>query len=140
MTERRAFSRPVLAAIDESGYLKIRAGTDHRFIGIWAVVVNGRVFVRSWNDKPAGWQRVLMEEGRGAIQVGLRTLRIRPRHVRGDRLLQAIEAAYAAKYQTPASRYYVGASRRRGGGAAPRNSCLPEAQGTRQGLPGDRSL
>ena len=107
MTERRAFSRPVLAAIDESGYLKIRAGTDHRFIGIWAVVVNGRVFVRSWNNKPTGWQRALMEEGRGAIQVGLRTLRIRPRHVRGDRLLHAIEAAYAAKYQTPSSRYYV---------------------------------
>jgi hypothetical protein len=97
----------VLAAIDRSGYLKIRAGTVHRFIGIWAVVVNGRVFVRSWNNKLGGWQRALMDERFGAIQIGARIVRIRPRQTRGDRLLQEIEAAYAAKYRTPASRYYV---------------------------------
>jgi hypothetical protein len=105
--QRRPFSRTVLAAIDESGFLKIRAGTVHRFIGIWAVVVGGRVFVRSWNNKENGWQRALMEEGRGSIQIGERTVRIRPRQVRGVRLFKAIEAGYAAKYQTPASRYYV---------------------------------
>jgi hypothetical protein len=104
---RRPFSRTVLAAIDDNGYLKIRAGTVHRFIGIWAVVVGGRVFVRSWNNKVGGWQRALMEEGRGAIQIGERTVRIRPRQVRGVRLFEAIEARYAAKYQTPASRFYV---------------------------------
>jgi len=56
MNARRAvrFRPSVLAAIDQSKILRIRAGVEHRFIGIWAVVVNGRVFVRSWNDKASG--------------------------------------------------------------------------------------
>ena len=34
-------------------HLGIRAGTQaHRFVGIWAVVVEVRVFVRSWSLKP----------------------------------------------------------------------------------------
>jgi hypothetical protein len=36
----------------------MRAGIrPHHFLGIWAVVIGGRVFVRSWNDKPQGWYR-----------------------------------------------------------------------------------
>jgi hypothetical protein len=52
----RRFSRPIVAAIDESKLLAIRAGSrsGHRFIAIWAVVVNGRVFARSWMQKPGG--------------------------------------------------------------------------------------
>jgi hypothetical protein len=48
------FSRPIVAALDASKILGIRAGarSDHRFIGIWAVVVTGRVFARSWTEKP----------------------------------------------------------------------------------------
>jgi hypothetical protein len=47
MTHRR-FSRARAAAIDRSAILAIRAGraADHRFIGIWAVVIDRRVFVR----------------------------------------------------------------------------------------------
>ena len=41
--------------------LRIRAGAEHRFIGIWAVVVDGRVFVRSWSLKPQGWYRTFLE-------------------------------------------------------------------------------
>lgn len=42
------FPAGVLAAIRDGKILGIRAGTQpHRFIGIWAVVVEGRVFVRS---------------------------------------------------------------------------------------------
>lgn len=45
----RRFPRSILAAVDESKILGVRAGarSDHRFIGIWAVVVEGRVFARS---------------------------------------------------------------------------------------------
>jgi len=43
--------------------LAIRAGTEpHRFIGIWAVVVDGRVFVRSWSLKPRSWYRTFRED------------------------------------------------------------------------------
>ena len=45
----RRFSTSILAALDKSKILGIRAGdrSDHRFIGIWVVVVEDRVFVRS---------------------------------------------------------------------------------------------
>ena len=47
--------KTIVSAIDEEKMLAIRAGTEeHRFIGIWAVVVEGRVFVRSWSLKPRG--------------------------------------------------------------------------------------
>jgi hypothetical protein len=102
------FSKPVLNALEETKFLWIRAGIEpRRFRGIWVVTTGGRVFVRTWNDKPTGWYRVFLEEPRGAIQVGEREIRIRARHVRGERLLDAIDLAYAAKYKTPASLTYV---------------------------------
>jgi hypothetical protein len=103
------FSKPVLAAIHESRILGIRAGIrPHRFIGIWAVVIDGRVFVRPWNDKPGGWYRAFREEPRGRIHIPPgREIPVRARQVRGERLIDAVDRAYAEKYITPASRKYV---------------------------------
>jgi hypothetical protein len=103
----RRFSGRILAQLDASSYLKIRVGREHRFIGLWVVVVNGRVFVRSWNDKPSGWYRASQAEPRGAILIGDREIRIRARKATSQRIVVAVEAAYAAKYTTPASRQYV---------------------------------
>jgi hypothetical protein len=101
--------RGVVAAIDESKILGVRAGvrTEHRFIGIWAVVVGGRVFARSWTLKPGGWYRTFLEDSLGTLQVGERHVRVRARPVRSTRLRDAVELAYQRKYSTPASRKYV---------------------------------
>jgi hypothetical protein len=102
------FGPRVAAAIDAVRYFGIRAGRrPHRFIAIWAVVVDGRVFVRSWDGKPGGWYHTLLEDPRGVLQAGERLVRVRARRVRGDRLLDAIDVAYAAKYHTPGSLKYV---------------------------------
>jgi hypothetical protein len=107
MTTRR-FSRPIVKAADQARIIGIRAGLgSHRFLGIWAVVVDGRVFVRPWNDKPDGWYRALLEDPRGAITIGDREIRVRARPVRGERLIDAVDRAYAEKYPTPGSRKYV---------------------------------
>jgi hypothetical protein len=105
----RRFSPRIVSAIDESGILGVRAGarSDHRFIGIWAVVVDGRVFARSWTQKPGGWYRTFLEDPLGTLQVGKRRIRIRAVHARGERVRDAVERAYAAKYVTPASARYV---------------------------------
>ena len=71
------------------------------------MVVDGRVFVRSWNDKPDGWYRAFIEEPLGALQAGEREVRVRTRRVRSERLLDSIDAAYAAKYVTPSAKTYV---------------------------------
>ena len=107
MTARRRFSRPVADAIAKDKILGIRAGVgEHRFIGIWAVVVGGRVFVRSWDVKPTGWYQALREEPRGAIQAAGREIRVRTVPVRSERIKAAVDDAYFAKYNTPASLRY----------------------------------
>jgi hypothetical protein len=105
----RRLSRPVVAAVDQSKILGVRAGShsDHRFTGIWTVVVDGRVFARSWTLKPGGWYRTFLEDPVGAIQVGERQVRVRAVRVRAKRLLDAVERAYAEKYSTPGARKYV---------------------------------
>jgi hypothetical protein len=104
----RRFSKPALRAIEDGRILWIRAGIQpRRFRGVWGVTTQGRAFVRPWNDEPTGWYRVFLDEPRGAIQVGGREIRVRARRVRGERLLDAIDLAYAAKYKTSASLEYV---------------------------------
>src|SRR5262249_22243589 len=105
----RRFSPKVVTAIDESKIFAIRAGarSDHRFLGIWAVVVDGRVFARSWTLKAGGWYRTFLEDPLGAMQVGERTIRIRAVPVRSERIRDAVERGYAEKYPTPGSRKYV---------------------------------
>ena len=88
--------------------LGIRAGTGpHRFTGIWFVMVGDRVFVRPWNDKAGGWYRVFSSEPRGAILISGREISVRARQARGERLFDAVDAAYAEKYNTKASRKWV---------------------------------
>lgn len=105
----RRFSRPVLEAIDNGKILGVRAGarSDHRFIGIWVVVVDGRVFARSWTLKREGWYQAFQVDPLGTIQVGDRQIRIRAVRVRGERLRDAVEQAYAEKYSTPGALKYV---------------------------------
>jgi hypothetical protein len=106
---KRVLSRPVVAAIDASKILGVRADLDsgHRFVGIWPVVIDGRVYGRSWTLTPGGWYRTFLEDPRGTLQVGDREIRIRAVPVRSERIRDAVEEAYAAKYPTPGSRKYV---------------------------------
>lgn len=102
------FSKPVLELLSESRYLGLRAGIrPHRFIGVWAVVVERRLFVRPWNDSASGWYRAFLEEPRGAIRVGEREVLVRARRVRAERVFDAVDSAYRAKYRTPAAKKYV---------------------------------
>ena len=108
MSTVRAFSKPVIAALAAAKIVGVRSGTTHRLTGVWVVVVNGRVFVRSWSDKPTGWFRAFVREPRGVVQIPSgREIRVRARRVRGERMLDAVDAAYGTKYDTPASQKWV---------------------------------
>lgn len=97
---KRGFDAGVVAAIRDGMIIGIRAGTaPHRIIGIWAVVVEGRVFVRSWSLKPRSWYRTFLETPRGVIQVGRRRIPVRAVRTRSERLKAAIDRAYLEKYR-----------------------------------------
>ena len=115
---KKRFPAGVVAAIRDGQVLGIRAGTQpHRIIGIWAVVVEGRVFVRSWSLKPRSWWRTFLEEPRGIVQVAGRTIPVRAVQTRSERLKDAIDRAYLEKYHTPGSLKFardLGRARSRG--------------------------
>lgn len=106
---RARFSDRLLATIGRDKIFRVRAGarSDHRFTGIWVVVVGGRVFARSWTLEAGGWYRTFLEDPLGTIQVGGREIPVRAARVRLARTLDAIERAYAEKYDTPGSAKFV---------------------------------
>jgi len=105
----KRFSKAVVAAFDAAKIFGIRAGakSDHRFTGAWPVVVNGRMYARSWTLTKGGWYRTFLEDPLGVIQVGDRELRVRAVQAKSERVRDAVEAAYAEKYDTKASQKYV---------------------------------
>jgi hypothetical protein len=105
----RRLSRPVIAAADAAGIMGIRAGakTDHKFVGVWPIVVDGRLFARSWTLTKGGWYRTFLEDPLGVIQIADRELKIRAVHVTSERVRDRIEDGYAEKYDTKASQKYV---------------------------------
>jgi hypothetical protein len=107
MTTVRRFSKAILGEFASAKILGVRAGTEHRYTGVWVVVAEGRAFVRSWNDKPTGWYRAFRAEPVGSVQLAGRELAVRARQTRGERLRQAVTRAFAEKYDTPASEKWV---------------------------------
>ena len=105
----KRLSRPVIAAADASKIMGIRAGakTDHKFIGVWPVVVDGRLFARSWTLTRGGWYKTFLEDPIGVLQIGDREVTVRAVRVRSERLRDKVEDAYAEKYDTRASQKYV---------------------------------
>jgi hypothetical protein len=102
------FPADVIAWIAKSTVLGIRAGAGpHRIIGIWAVVVERRVFVRSWSMKERSWWRTFLEDPNGVIEVDGKQYRVRAIQTRSERLKDTVDEAYAAKYDTPGSLRYV---------------------------------
>ena len=108
MAQARKFSARTVSAINDANILGIRAGSQpHRIIGIWAVVVEGRVFVRSYSLKERSWYRTFRAEPHGLIEVNGKQIKVRPVFTRSERLKKLVDAAYAEKYNTPGSLQYV---------------------------------
>lgn len=107
--KKKTLPRTIVSAIGVSKILGVRAGarSSHRFTGFWPIVVDGRVFGRSWSLEEGGWYRTFCEDPLGVLQIGERTVRVRAVPVRSERLRDAIDEAYAQKYPTQASRAYV---------------------------------
>ena len=107
MPKDATFKKADVEALNKAKMLGVRAGTEHRYTGVWVVVVGDRVFARSWSDKPTGWFRAFKEQPDGTIQAGDRELRVRGKPVRSARIRDAVTAAFAEKYNTKGSQKWV---------------------------------
>lgn len=107
MSAPSRFAARVISAIDAVKIVGVRAGTTHRYTAVWVVVVEGRVFVRSWSDQPTGWYRAFLERPAGSIQFGETERKVLARPTRSGRLRQAVSGAYSVKYATKGSQKWV---------------------------------
>lgn len=109
ITSRNHFPAEILAAIRKEKIIGIRAGKEstHKVIGVWVVVVEGRVFVRSWSIKPRSWWRTFLEDPYGSLFVGEKEIPIRAVQTRSERLKDRVSQAYKEKYNTPGAIQYV---------------------------------
>ena len=101
------FSKVIVEAAQSAKIMGVRAGSEHKYTGVWVVVVEGRIFARSWSDKPTGWYRAFKKQPVGTIQVGEREIPVRGKPVRSARILDAVTVAFGEKYNTKGSRKWV---------------------------------
>ena len=107
MSKGTKLNKAAIETLRTAKIIGVRAGTEHRYTGVWVVVVEGRVFARSWNDKPTGWFQAFKREPKGTIQVGELEISVRGKPVRSARLRDAVTEAYAEKYNTKGSQKWV---------------------------------
>lgn len=103
------FPPDILAAIEARSLTGIRAGHARPdFLDIWMVVVDGRLFARSWGLKERSWYNSFLEESRGAIRVGDDVYAISASPIAADDPIQgAISAAYLRKYDHGENSFYA---------------------------------
>ena len=99
--------KTIVEAARKAKIIGVRAGTEHRYTGVWVVVVEDRIFARSWSDKPTGWFRAFRKEPSGTIQIDDREIPVHGKPVRSARLRDAVTAAFAEKYNTKGSQKWV---------------------------------
>lgn len=108
MRASRRFSEETLTLLKKSKCLRIRAGRGtHRFIGIWFVIVEGRVAVRSWSIKPSGWYRTFLREPRGAIKLGKSEIAVHAVPSKNKKFLDGVDQASLERYGTPGALKYA---------------------------------
>jgi hypothetical protein len=107
MQSNTKFPDALLDAFTSAKIIGVRAGTQHAYTGVWVVVVKGRVYARSWNDKPTGWFRAFKQQPAGMAQVATHEIAVRASFPRSARVLDAVTQAFAQKYNTKASRKWV---------------------------------
>src|SRR5690349_20476922 len=107
MKSKAGLSKTVLESIRKEKIIGIRAGLTHRIIGIWAVVVENRVFVRSYSMKPRSWWRAFLEDPQGIMTVGEKEIKVKAVQTRSEHIKDLVSEAYKEKYNRPGDIQYV---------------------------------
>ena len=107
MPKNDRFDSEIVEAFRKAKIMGVRAGTEHKYTGVWVVVVDDRVFARSWSDKPSGWFQAFRKLRSGMVQIGDLEVSVRGKAVRSARIRDAVTAAFGEKYPTKGSRKWV---------------------------------
>jgi hypothetical protein len=96
----KKFTKSFLKSITETQITSVRAGKDReKFTGIWMVVVEDRIFGRSYSLSERSWYTVLSSGELGDIKCGNEIIPVKgvkPKDIK--RITEAINKAYEKKY------------------------------------------
>jgi hypothetical protein len=96
----KKFSKTFLKSIQETQITSLRAGKDReKFTGIWMVVVEDRIFGRSYTLSERSWYTTLLTGETGAIKCGKEIIPVKgakPKDIKS--ITKAINKAYEKKY------------------------------------------
>ncbi|MBG9378535.1 DUF2255 family protein [Panacibacter sp. DH6] len=100
-----------LAYINNNSLAGIKAGSDrHDFLDIWMVVVDDRIFARSWGFAERSWYNTFLKDPAGQIKCGDTVFSIRASvPTDNDLLTPKINSAYLAKYHAASNLTYTSA-------------------------------
>ncbi len=94
------FSKAFLKCIHETQITSVRAGKDReKFTGIWMVVVEGRIFARSYNLSERSWYTAFLKGNSGDIRCKKEIIPVKglkPADI--NIITEAINKAYEKKY------------------------------------------
>jgi len=107
VTKKQIFDEWIVEVARKAKIAGVRAGTEHRYTGVWIVVIEDRLFVRSWNDKPTGWFQAFRKQSSGMLQLGELEIGVRCKLVHSSRLRDAVTKAFGEKYNTKGSQQWV---------------------------------
>jgi hypothetical protein len=103
------FSNTILEYISNNNLVGIRAGSSRKgFLPVWMVVVNKRVFVRSWGLAEKSWYNTFLENNTGAIDCGGEVIPVMA-IIPGDigAMNRLINEAYLKKYDYGSNSFYA---------------------------------
>lgn len=105
MKER--FDLQLVQAAGRDLVVGVRVGEEHRFTAVWAVVLDSRIFARSWSTTRGGWRDAIGDGVTLSIQIGGAEVAARALPVSDEATNARVDEAYRAKYHTPAAAKYV---------------------------------
>jgi len=98
--DMKHFSKTFLKCINETQITSVRAGNDReKFTGIWMVVVDGRIFGRSYSLSERSWYTALSNGETGDIKCVKEVVPVKGKKPTDiDAINAAINKAYEKKY------------------------------------------
>ncbi|RDV15011.1 DUF2255 family protein [Pontibacter diazotrophicus] len=103
------FDQETLAYIRNNNLIGIKAGSEReKFLPIWKVLVDDRVFARSWGFGKRSWFNTFLNNANGQIQCGDKITAIRASiPEESENLQERISQAYLDKYDKGENSFYA---------------------------------
>ncbi len=108
MTIKNKFPDEFYEYLEKNTLVKIKGGTQRdKFLKIWMVNVNGRIFARTWEKSKNGWFSILLEEGKGEVKYSDKVIKIEAKRNNNFEINKLIDQAYLKKYNQPQNIEYA---------------------------------